>query len=72
MDEQVKNAKYAENFGIAKVLMESEVTPDRLILEIENMFNNWSNIQKGVSGKLSPDVNATKKLVDLATDYILE
>ena len=72
MDEQVKNAKYAENFGIAKVLMESEVTPDRLTLEIENIFNNWSNIQKGVSGKLSPDVNATKKLVDLATDYILE
>lgn len=72
MDEQVKNARYAESYGIAKVLMESEVTPDRLVSEIEKIFDNWSNIQKGISGKLSPDINATKKLVDLATDYILE
>lgn len=72
MNEQVENALYAQKFGIAEVMLEKEVNPNLLIAKIEEMFKNWKKIQANVSNKVSPDINATKKIVDLAATYILE
>lgn len=72
MNEQVENAKYAQKFGIAEVMLEKEVNPNSLIAKIDEMFKNWEKIQSIVSNKVSPDINATKKIVDLAATYISE
>ncbi|HET7098932.1 MAG TPA: UDP-N-acetylglucosamine--N-acetylmuramyl-(pentapeptide) pyrophosphoryl-undecaprenol N-acetylglucosamine transferase [Patescibacteria group bacterium] len=69
-DEQVKNAESAQDFGIAKMLLEKEVTEISLLGEVKNIFENWSSIVKFVSTKKSPDVDASKKLVEIVSKYI--
>lgn len=70
MNEQHKNALYAQDFGIAKVMTEPEVNSKSLLAVIEAMDKNWQKIVNSVSKKQSPDVNASAKLVDLLTEYI--
>jgi UDP-N-acetylglucosamine--N-acetylmuramyl-(pentapeptide) pyrophosphoryl-undecaprenol N-acetylglucosamine transferase len=70
MDEQYKNAKYAEEFGVAKVMLETETNPESLLAEIEKMFSAWENIVSNLEKKESPDINASKKVTDLIEEYI--
>lgn len=70
MGEQYKNAEYAKDFGVAKVMSETEVTPISLISSIDNIFLNWSKIVAKVRDKESPDASATEKIVNLISDYI--
>lgn len=70
MDEQYKNAKYAEDFGLAKVLKETEVSSDSLMYSIDELFSNWQKIVDKVSEKQSPDSLASQKIVDLIGEYI--
>lgn len=70
MDEQVKNADYAKEFGIAIVLSENEAIPERVEMEIEKIRKNWQKIVDGVVDKKSPDLNASEKLVDILKVYI--
>lgn len=68
MDEQYKNAKYAEDFGIAKIIKETEVNPTSLMKAVEDIDKNWQKIVSLVKPKISPDTDASKKLVDLIYD----
>ncbi len=70
MNEQFKNAKYAEELGIAKVLTEVESTPKRVVEEVNEIYKNWDLIVKSVKDKKSSDINASAKLVEILTDYI--
>lgn len=70
MNEQGKNAKYAKDFGIAKVITEIKATPQRIEMEIEEMRTNWQKIVNVVKRKISPDLGATEKLVDLLESYL--
>ena len=70
MDEQYKNAKYAESFGIARVMSEKEVSDNGLIKPVESVFANWQKIVSSVAKKPSPDIEASKKVVDLITEYV--
>lgn len=64
-DEQAKNAKFAEKFGLAKVLNQEELTGDRLAEEIASLVDNWEEIITRTKNKKSPDIKAAKRLVDL-------
>ena len=64
-DEQTKNAEFARNFGIARILLQAELTPERLEREIENLVKDYPNILKRVKNKVSPDLDASKKVVDI-------
>jgi UDP-N-acetylglucosamine--N-acetylmuramyl-(pentapeptide) pyrophosphoryl-undecaprenol N-acetylglucosamine transferase len=68
MNEQYKNAKYAESMGLAKVLTETEVNPEVLGAAIQTMFNNWNRIVAEVPEN-SPDTEASEKLVNLLLEY---
>lgn len=68
MDEQYKNAKYAEDFGIAKVMKETEINPTSLLSAIESIHSNWDKIVKNVLSKESPDGDASRRVVDLIDD----
>ena len=70
MNEQGKNADYAKEFGIAKVLTESEATPKRVEIVIGEIKNNWSEIIGRVKNKKSPDINASTKLASILANYI--
>ena len=70
LNEQVKNAEYASTFGVAKVILESECTEERLKLEIDSLFNNWQKKVNDVSNKISPDAMASEKLTNLVIEYL--
>ena len=64
MNEQVKNAEYAKDFGIAKVMLETDVNPESL----ERLIESMKNFKVPIKG--SPDKNAAEKVVDLLFDYV--
>lgn len=70
MNEQYKNAEYAEDFGIAKVMTEEEVASGHLSKAVDEIFLNWGKIVSRVSAKPSPDLGATQKIVDVVEKYI--
>lgn len=72
MGEQVKNAKYAENFGVAQVLEEQDVTDNSLLTMIDRISDSWEDIVKKVEDKISPDRFAAEKLVDILFKFMLQ
>jgi UDP-N-acetylglucosamine--N-acetylmuramyl-(pentapeptide) pyrophosphoryl-undecaprenol N-acetylglucosamine transferase len=70
LNEQIKNAKYAEDYGIAKVMLETEVNPDSLTKTIEHIFENWHTIVGKTLEKESLDARGAANLVDLLLNYI--
>ena len=70
MNEQYENAEYAFKFGIAKVMLENEVNSESLLAVIETTFANWQKIVSKVSNKISPDLCASERVVDLISEYI--
>jgi len=70
MNEQYKNAKYAEEFGIARVMPETEVNPESLLSEVEKIFSGWKNIVSSIEKKQSPDTGAAKRVTDIIEEYI--
>lgn len=65
LNEQVKNATSAAQFGIATVLDEENLSSRNLFNKILETIERWNEINKNTSGKVSPDINAHKKVVDL-------
>lgn len=69
-DEQTENAKYMENLGFARILSQKELTPQRLLIEIEKLIEDYPIILKTTENIISPDINASKKVVDILEDEI--
>lgn len=65
MDEQTKNAEYVARLGFARILPQSELTPERLLAEIEKLVSDYPEVINKIKNVVSPDLNASKKLVDL-------
>jgi UDP-N-acetylglucosamine--N-acetylmuramyl-(pentapeptide) pyrophosphoryl-undecaprenol N-acetylglucosamine transferase len=70
MGEQVKNAKYAESFGFASVFLEKEATAFAIINEINRIFKDWQRIEANAAETVSPDINASQKVVKILLGYI--
>lgn len=64
-DEQEINAHFAQNFGVAKVLSQKSLTSDILLTEINKTRKSWKEIVFKVKDKNSPDIGASKRLVDI-------
>lgn len=69
-DEQTENAKYMENLGLAHILMQKELSPQKLLLEIEKLIEDYPHILKSAEDVVSPDINASEKIVDVLEEYI--
>lgn len=65
LDEQTKNALLAKDFGIAKILKQDNLSPQKLIEEIEDIYSNWETYVKRSLEKDSPDLKASSNFVDL-------
>jgi UDP-N-acetylglucosamine--N-acetylmuramyl-(pentapeptide) pyrophosphoryl-undecaprenol N-acetylglucosamine transferase len=70
INEQVKNARYAESFGFSTVFLEKEATPEVVMKEINRILKDWQEITVNASKKISPDINASKKVVDIIEEYV--
>lgn len=70
MNEQVKNARYAESFGFCLVFLEKEATSVAIVKEINRLIADWPKIVGKTVGKTNPDINASKKVVDLLLEFI--
>jgi len=69
-DEQNENAKYMEKLGLARILPQKELTHQRLLSEIEKLVEDYPVIIKKTENIISPDINASKKIVDILEDEI--
>jgi UDP-N-acetylglucosamine--N-acetylmuramyl-(pentapeptide) pyrophosphoryl-undecaprenol N-acetylglucosamine transferase len=70
-DEQMKNAEFAENFGIARVLEQEKISANDLLKEIYKLERDWNKIVGRVKNKKSPDVSGAKNLVNLIKKELL-
>lgn len=70
LDEQTKNAKIAQKFGIAKIIPQNKLTSARLMSEIEDAISKREDIASKVRSKKSPDFDASKKLVGLIGSFM--
>jgi UDP-N-acetylglucosamine--N-acetylmuramyl-(pentapeptide) pyrophosphoryl-undecaprenol N-acetylglucosamine transferase len=69
-NEQFENAKIAEKFGVAKVLMQNELNSKKLFSELIKIRNNWEKIVVKLKNKKSPDIKASQILVDIIEEQI--
>lgn len=64
-NEQRKNAEFAKEFGLAKILDQNTLSGSVLYDAIKDTEDNWERIIRSVREKKSPDINASKKLANL-------
>lgn len=69
-DEQNKNANFAKAHGVARVLNQETLTPQKLLSEINRLKKDWAAIFAKIKGVKSPDTYAAKRLVDLVKKEI--
>lgn len=69
-DEQNENAKYMENLGLARILPQKDLTPQKLLSEIEKVIEDYPKTIAKSQGHISEDLSASEKIVDILTEYI--
>ena len=70
-DEQRKNAKYAEDLGLSRVLDEKDLDPKRLYVEILGLSRKWDKIVKSYQKPKIDDSKAAEKLCKIISEYAL-
>jgi UDP-N-acetylglucosamine--N-acetylmuramyl-(pentapeptide) pyrophosphoryl-undecaprenol N-acetylglucosamine transferase len=68
--DQPANAKFAEDFGIAKTIVQDQLTPEKLVAEIRELEKNWDFIVDSVRMRKNIDIYASSKVVDLLESTI--
>lgn len=69
-DEANENAKYMEDLSLARILPQKELTPQRLLLEIEKLVDDYPAILRKTEEVISPDLNASRKIVDILEENV--
>jgi len=64
-DEQTKNAMFAREFGLGKIVREKDLNSQKLMEEIEFVTNNWVKIVAKLENKRSLDLLAAEKFAKL-------
>jgi UDP-N-acetylglucosamine--N-acetylmuramyl-(pentapeptide) pyrophosphoryl-undecaprenol N-acetylglucosamine transferase len=70
LDEQAKNAEFAEDNGIAVVIDQQSLNSDTLGMCISYVHDNWERMVETASKTRSPDIEATTKLIGLIAKII--
>ena len=65
MDEQTKNALFAQKFGIIKIIKQKDFSPELLLSTLKDVRKNWTKMISRGRKKANPDIRASQKLVDL-------
>lgn len=70
LDEQTRNAEFAEKWGIARIIPQDELNKETLLDGIESIRENYLEIINRVKSKESPDKGAAKKLVGIVSSFL--
>lgn len=66
-DEQNKNAQFAQKLGIAKVLPQEKLTAQKLVRQVNKVYENWSKITTSIK-HINLDRKAATRLVKLVEE----
>lgn len=69
-DEQNENAKYMQDLGLARIIHQKDLSPQKLLAELEKIINDYSKIVQLTKDLECVDVDASKKIVDILEEYI--
>lgn len=69
-DEQTKNAEFAARFGLIRILPQKFLSGKRLEMEIEKLKSDLAGRPRGLESGISPDLDASKKVVKILEKYI--
>jgi len=69
-DEATENAKYMQKLGLARILLQKDLTPQKLLSEIEKLIADYTYILAGTKNLESPDLHAAENVVDILSDYL--
>lgn len=69
-NEATENAKYMESLGLARILLQKDLSAQKLLSEIEKMIHDYGKIVKLTEDLESEDLMASKKVVDILEDMI--
>ncbi len=70
LNEQYRNAIFAEKYAGSLIINQSELTPNTLLEKVSYLSENWSAIFKSVVKFENPDKFAAKKIISLLEDYL--
>lgn len=65
--DQVLNAKYYENLGVAKIIEEEKISPKLILTEINDFYKNIQKYKNKY--KNTTQINGKKKIIDLIKKY---
>ena len=63
--DQLQNAKYYKNLGVAEILRETDITPTALLKEIINIYKNLNIYIENY--KNAPQINGKQQIIELIT-----
>lgn len=69
-DEQLKNADLAQQDGFAKILFESELTPNSFLSKISEIKKDWQKIVRSENKLSKLDTGAAGRIVDLIQETL--
>jgi UDP-N-acetylglucosamine--N-acetylmuramyl-(pentapeptide) pyrophosphoryl-undecaprenol N-acetylglucosamine transferase len=70
LDEQTQNAKIAEKIGLAKIIVQKDLTSGKLSSAIEERLSNYSVITSRAGVGDNPDFDASRQIVGILESYI--
>jgi len=70
MDEQMKNAEIARDWGAAKIIPQKNLMPEILFKYIEDSIKDYSAVVGRIKQKESPDAGASRKLLVILKEYV--
>lgn len=68
--DQFSNAKIAEDFGVARIVIQGGLTSSKLFQEICAVRDSWKEIVGKIALKKSSDIGASVRLVDLVESVV--
>jgi UDP-N-acetylglucosamine--N-acetylmuramyl-(pentapeptide) pyrophosphoryl-undecaprenol N-acetylglucosamine transferase len=70
LDEQTKNARLVQAYGLASIIEQNDLTGKSLLKKLKSVTENWQGITGAVKDKVSPDIKASSKVVDLIEETL--
>lgn len=69
-DEQQKNAEMLVDSGLSKILPQKDLTPQKLLSEVNSLISEYPSIIKRTENLESPDINAVEKIVNILEEFL--
>ena len=70
LNEQMENAKVAKKWGVARIITQDNLTPKKLLSEINKLASEMPKIKLRLKSQKSPDSGAANRVVNLVSDYV--